>query len=480
MVDTINHQMTAGHRDTESIMPPHYMHEVPNKYELHLTKLFESLNVDKNGKIDILELSIALHDKEYVQKLLELFNATKNGSITLAEFIHYVKEHEKSLRLNFSKFDKNKDGKIDQYEIIRAFQELRIEIDDTEAVKLLKRMDKDGSLEISFEEWRDFLLYCPFTDLHDLIKYWRHSACIDIGEDMNVPDDFTQAEIITGMWWRHLVSGGVAGAVSRTFTAPLDRLKVYLQVYGNQHSNITACFKSMLNEGGKLGMWRGNGINVLKIAPESAFKFMAYEQAKRFIQGSRTNDLTIFEKFMAGSLAGGFSQSLIYPLEVLKTQLAIRKSNQYKGIFDCIQKMYYHEGMRSFYRGYVPNLIGILPYAGIDLAVYETLKNKYITSHNDSEKPGVPLLLACGTISSTCGQVCSYPLALVRTRLQAPHFEGPDTRTMMSVFREIWIKEGMAGLYRGITPNFLKVVPAVSISYVVYERCREALGVSML
>lgn len=72
----------------------------------------------------------------------------------------------------------------------------------------------------------------------------------------------------------------------------------------------------MLKEGGKRGMWRGNGINVLKIAPESAFKFMAYEQAKRLIRGTRTKDLTIFERFMAGSLAGGFSQSLIYPLEV--------------------------------------------------------------------------------------------------------------------------------------------------------------------
>jgi len=72
----------------------------------------------------------------------------------------------------------------------------------------------------------------------------------------------------------------------------------------------------MLKEGGKRGMWRGNGINVLKIAPESAFKFMAYEQAKRLIRGSRTKDLTIFERFIAGSLAGGFSQSLIYPLEV--------------------------------------------------------------------------------------------------------------------------------------------------------------------
>ncbi|KAG8231092.1 hypothetical protein J437_LFUL011060, partial [Ladona fulva] len=52
---------------------------------------------------------------------------------------------------------------------------------------------------------------------------------LDIGEDMNVPDDFTSAEMNSGMWWRHLVAGGVAGAVSRTCTAPLDRLKVFLQ-----------------------------------------------------------------------------------------------------------------------------------------------------------------------------------------------------------------------------------------------------------
>lgn len=58
---------------------------------------------------------------------------------------------------------------------------------------------------------------------------------------------------------------------------------------------------------------------------------------------------------------------------MLKTRLAIRKSDQYKGIFDCVQKMYYHEGIWSFYRGYVPNLLGILPYAGIDLAVYEVI-----------------------------------------------------------------------------------------------------------
>ena len=53
---------------------------------------------------------------------------------------------------------------------------------------------------------------------------------IDIGEDIAVPDDFSEHDMITGMWWRHLVAGGVAGAVSRTCTAPLDRLKIWLQV----------------------------------------------------------------------------------------------------------------------------------------------------------------------------------------------------------------------------------------------------------
>lgn len=52
----------------------------------------------------------------------------------------------------------------------------------------------------------------------------------DVGENLMVPDEFTEEERLTGMWWRHLVAGGGAGAVSRTFTAPLDRLKVIMQV----------------------------------------------------------------------------------------------------------------------------------------------------------------------------------------------------------------------------------------------------------
>ena len=58
-------------------------------------------------------------------------------------------------------------------------------------------------------------------------------------------------------------------------------------------------------------------------------------------------------------------------MQVLKTRLALRKTGQYSGMVDCAIKVYKNEGVSVFYRGYIPNIIGIIPYAGIDLAIYE-------------------------------------------------------------------------------------------------------------
>lgn len=150
----------------------------------------------------------------------------------------------------------------------------------------------------------------------------------------------------------------------------------------------------------------------------------------------------------------------------------------------CVHLLTDTEGIRSFYRGYFPNLLGIIPYAGIDLAVYETLKRSYLKQHERDEGRKLPpneaqiyILLACGAISSSCGQLVSYPLALIRTKLQA--MNGDNSYSMSILIRQIYDKEGLRGFYRGIVPNFMKVAPAVSISYVVYERTRRALGAEM-
>ena len=128
-------------------------------------------------------------------------------------------------------------------------------------------------------------------------------------------------------------------------------------------------------------------------------------------------------------------------------------------------------------------------------------------------------MLTFGTFSSCCGQVAAYPLALVRTKLQSQgtqlaviitidySFTGMKSLTVktkqpistslnifsaglnlnlpveqtqaIGLFRYTVRTEGIKGLYRGIVPNFFKVAPAVSISYFVYERTREYLGVEM-
>merc|ERR1711997_447757 len=169
----------------------------------------------------------------------------------------------------------------------------------------------------------------------------------------------------------------------------------------------------------------------------------------------------------------------------MKTRLALRKTNEFTGIIDCAKQLYQTGGLRVFYRGYIPNLLGILPYAGIDLAVYETLKRRYL-QHNSSEGSSPPALslLTFGTFSSCCGQVAAYPLALVRTKLQSQaglNLQLPKEQThAIGLFKYILREEGVRGLYRGILPNFCKVAPAVSISYYVYERTRQHLGVEMV
>ncbi|TRY83625.1 hypothetical protein DNTS_022103 [Danionella cerebrum] len=434
--------------------------------EHRLKVLFQILDVNKDGGICVNDLTIGLkklgvHRTEHeLRKVVKAGDKDLDGQLDFEEFVHYLRDHEKKLRLVFKSLDKKNDGHIDSQEIMH--------------------MDKNGTMTIDWNEWRDYHLLHPADNIPEIILYWKHSTIFDVGESMLVPDEFTAEEKKTGMLWRHLVAGGVAGAVSRTCTAPLDRLKVLMQVHSSRINamGIAGGFTQMIREGGLRSLWRGNGINVVKIAPESAIKFMAYEQIKRLI-GSNQETLGIVERLVSGSLAGAIAQSSIYPMEVLKTRLALGKTGQFDGISDCAKHILKKEGLVAFYKGYIPNMLGIIPYAGIDLAVYETLKNWWLQKFaTDSADPGVFVLLACGTMSSTCGQLASYPLALVRTRMQAQASqEGSPQMTMTGLFRHIVRTEGAIGLYRGLAPNFMKVIPAVSISYVVYENLKMTLGV---
>uniref|UniRef100_A0AAQ4S5L9 EF-hand domain-containing protein n=1 Tax=Gasterosteus aculeatus aculeatus TaxID=481459 RepID=A0AAQ4S5L9_GASAC len=413
--------------------------------------LFRKLDTNADGKVDVTELKAGLAalgiktGQGAAQKIISSGDKDNNEELDFDEFSKYLKEHERKLRLTFKSLDKNKDGCVDFMEIKQSLADLGLDISKEEAQKILKSIDADGTMTLDWNEWREHFLFNPATNLQEIIRYWKHSTVLDIGDSLSIPDEFTEEEKTTGMWWKQLSAGAM---VSKT---------------------LTLCLMSL---------WRGNGINVLKIAPETAIKFMAYEQFKKLLS-SEPGKVQTHERFMAGSLAGATAQTAIYPMEVMKTRLTLRKTGQYSGMFDCAKQILKKEGVKAFYKGYVPNLLGIIPYAGIDLAVYESLKNLWLSRYSkDSANPGILVLLGCGTLSSTCGQLTSYPLALIRTRMQAQaSLEGSEQLPMNLMVKKILKKEGFFGLYRGILPNFMKVIPAVSISYVVYENMKDSLGI---
>jgi solute carrier family 25 phosphate transporter 23/24/25/41 len=199
---------------------------------------------------------------------------------------------------------------------------------------------------------------------------------------------------------------------------------------------------------------------------------MAYEQIKS-LMGKDGQPLPPWQKLVSGSLAGFIAQTTIYPMEVLKTRLALRQTGQYSSVFDCISKVHKHGGMKAFYRGYLVNSVGILPAAGVDLALYETLKTKYQEMYPNNKHPSAMTVLVFANISATAAMFCSYPLFLIRTRLQSSNNKSDS---LTSIAANIWRKEGFIGFFRGCIPNLAKVAPAASIGYITYENASRYLG----
>lgn len=154
-------------------------------------------------------------------------------------------------------------------------------------------------------------------------------------------------------------------------------------------------------------------------------------------------------------------------------------------ILDTARKMWRTTGIRTFYRGLPMGLVGMFPYSAIDLTTFEYLK-QFVTSRNarsrhcqeEDAAPGNFMTASIGAFSGALGASVVYPINLLRTRLQSqgtaihpPTYTGVWDVTVKTVRGE-----GMRGLFKGITPNLLKVVPAVSITYVVYDNSKTALG----
>jgi solute carrier family 25 phosphate transporter 23/24/25/41 len=292
-----------------------------------------------------------------------------------------------------------------------------IEIDDEELARFVEHVDKDNNGIITFEEWRDFLLLYPNeVTIENIYHHWERVCLVDIGEQAVIPEGISKSVNAS----KYLIAGGIAGAASRTATAPLDRLKVIMQVQTTR-TTVMHSIKDIWSQGGMLAFFRGNGLNVVKVAPESAIRFYAYEMLKEYImksKGENKSEVGPSERLVAGGLAGAVAQTAIYPVDLVKTRLQTYScvDGKVPSLGALSRDILMHEGPRAFYRGLVPSLLGIVPYAGIDLAVYETLKDVSKTYILKDSDPGPLVQLGCGTVSGALGATCVYPLQVIRTR----------------------------------------------------------------
>ncbi|KAL7851037.1 hypothetical protein AOLI_G00213930, partial [Acnodon oligacanthus] len=145
-------------------------------------ELFEKLDTNKDGKVDVAELRAGLIAMGIslrtgaAQKIVTTGDKNKDGVLDFSEFARYLKEHEKKLWLTFKSLDKNDDGRLDICEIKQSLAELGMDISTEAAQKILQSIDSDGTMTVDWNEWREHFLFNPATDLEEIIRYWKHSS----------------------------------------------------------------------------------------------------------------------------------------------------------------------------------------------------------------------------------------------------------------------------------------------------------------
>ncbi|GMQ03144.1 hypothetical protein CsSME_00049063 [Camellia sinensis var. sinensis] len=274
---------------------------------------------------------------------------------------------------------------------------------------------------------------------------------------------------------RRLISGAVAGAVSRTAVAPLETIRTHLMVGSSGHSS-TEVFHNIMKTDGWKGLFRGNFVNVIRVAPSKAIELFAYDTVNKTLSPKPGEQpmLPIPASLVAGACAGVSSTLVTYPLELLKTRLTIQR-DAYDGLFDAFIKILQEGGPGELYRGLTPSLIGVIPYAATNYFAYDTLRKAYRKIFKQEKIGNIETLLigsAAGAISSSA----TFPLEVARKHMQVGAVSGRQVyKNVLHALSSILEQEGIQGLYKGLGPSCIKLVPAAGISFMCYEACKRIL-----
>ncbi|KAG7398663.1 hypothetical protein PHYBOEH_010712 [Phytophthora boehmeriae] len=309
---------------------------------------------------------------------------------------------------------------------------------------------------------------------------------------------------------KSFIAGGMAGIVAKSILAPLDRVKILFQV-NDKHQfnfrNAARLAKSIYVQDGFHALFRGNMLNILRVIPyaglqHSGFdffrhRFHAYNFRKAEKEGlQEMPKLSNLQLVTAGSLAGGLSLIVAYPLDIVRARYMVQQgSNRYRSIYEAVVTMYKVDGIRSFSRGLIPSLLGTLPYTGIGFSLNERFKILTLEfQRRRLEKKGEhapdpslnPLTkFVCSYFAACIAQTTTYPMDTIRRRIQTDGYvtgsQGKLQYTgVVATGRLILAREGVRGLFKGVSVNWMRSPVSTGISLTTYDILKDVLGVEKI
>ena len=257
--------------------------------------------------------------------------------------------------------------------------------------------------------------------------------------------------------------GGTAAIISRTATAPIELIKLQKQNNYLKHNT----FSNVLKNEGMRHLWKGNYTNCIRVFPQYAINFMLYERFKNETNKYVDNENIVH--LLSGAASGIISIMSIYPLETARSHLALQKNySNYSGLINVFQK----RTLRELYAGSKLTCFGYGPWNAINFASYNYYKKTF--KSYEAEYPSLFKLLCGGCAGMTAISV-TYPTDLVRRRLQMQSFslEVPRYSGIMDCVRKIYKTEGIYGLYRGLSINYVKTFPTLAIQFYALDTLKE-------
>lgn len=266
----------------------------------------------------------------------------------------------------------------------------------------------------------------------------------------------------------YFCAGGIAGVVSRTAIAPIERVKILYQVSRSSagSSHWMSLAPRILREEGLAAFWKGNTAAVVRVVPYMSMTFLTYEEYKVTL-----NSLGVPKQvttLAAGSLAGATATILTYPLDLARATMAM-PTNTHASMFEAVGSIARERGVGALYSGVTATCMGVAPYAGLKFMSYEALKGVLGTFFGLEEAQlKAWQRVGSGMLAGLIAQTFVYPLDVVRRRLQTS--TSVLYTSTWDALSTIARNEGLAnGLYRGLTLNYLKTMPNVAIYMSLYD-----------